>query len=111
MAITKGGLASMLGSNAEAIALYRISLGIMLFIELVSRFQYLHPFYSDEGRVYFLSISFVDVCVLSAIIRLTFIPLITLSSSNLKGHSHSNFSYPKQTLSTRRYAFIATLAQ
>ena len=44
-----GGWAAVLGSNYEAIALYRISLGIMLLIELVSRFQYLHPFYSDEG--------------------------------------------------------------
>lgn len=39
----------MMGSNLEAVALFRISLGSMLLIELVSRFQYLHPFYSDEG--------------------------------------------------------------
>ena len=49
MAKSWGGWAAMLGSNYESIALYRISLGIMLLIELVSRFQYLHPFYSDEG--------------------------------------------------------------
>jgi len=41
----------MLGSNYEAIAMYRISLGVMLLIELCSRFQYLHPFYSDSGTL------------------------------------------------------------
>jgi hypothetical protein len=44
-----GGVNAMMGSNLEAVALFRISLGSMLLIELVSRFQYLHPFYSDEG--------------------------------------------------------------
>jgi hypothetical protein len=52
MAKSWGGWAAMLGSNYEAVAIYRISLGIMLLIELVSRFQYLHPFYSDEGYVF-----------------------------------------------------------
>mmetsp|Transcript_5295 Transcript_5295/g.7723 ORF Transcript_5295/g.7723 Transcript_5295/m.7723 type:complete len:513 (-) Transcript_5295:73-1611(-) len=51
MAKSWGGWAAILGSNYEAIALYRISLGIMLLIELVSRFQYLHPFYSDSGTL------------------------------------------------------------
>ena len=51
-----GGWKAVLGSNHEAIALYRIFLGIMLFIELASRFQYLHAFYSDEGCV------FVSIC-------------------------------------------------
>ena len=37
------------GSNDISIALYRISLGCMLFVELITRFRYLHPFYSDEG--------------------------------------------------------------
>ena len=36
-------------SNYQAIAIYRICLGIMLFVELTSRFQYLHAFYSDDG--------------------------------------------------------------
>ena len=43
------GLCAMFGSNYEAVALYRVSLGIMLLIELVTRFKYLHPFYSDDG--------------------------------------------------------------
>ncbi len=51
MAKSWGGWTAMFGSNCEAVALYRISLGIMLLIELVSRFQYLHAFYSDEGWV------------------------------------------------------------
>ena len=38
-----------LGSNLESIALYRITLGVVLCVELSSRFQYLHAFYSDEG--------------------------------------------------------------
>jgi hypothetical protein len=42
-------LKATFGSNFEAVAMYRISLGIMLFIELVSRYKYLHAFYSDEG--------------------------------------------------------------
>ena len=46
---TNGGWKAVFGSNNEAVALYRISLGIMLFIELASRFQYLHAFYSDGG--------------------------------------------------------------
>ena len=49
----RGGVGSRLkatfGSNFEAVAMYRISLGIMLFIELVSRYKYLHAFYSNEG--------------------------------------------------------------
>ncbi len=43
------GLNAAFGSNFEAVALYRISLGAMLLAELVSRYQYLHAFYSDEG--------------------------------------------------------------
>lgn len=43
------GLKAALGSNFQAVALYRISLGVMLLVELVSRYQYLHAFYSDEG--------------------------------------------------------------
>jgi len=39
----------MLGSSVEALALFRISLGILLVIELILRFRFLHVFYSDEG--------------------------------------------------------------
>jgi hypothetical protein len=50
MSFTKwDGLRGAFGSNPEAVAIYRISLGIMLLVELTTRFQYLHPFYSDEG--------------------------------------------------------------
>ncbi len=43
------GWKSAFGSNDESVALYRICLGLVLCVELVSRFKYLHPFYSDEG--------------------------------------------------------------
>lgn len=46
-----GGWKATFGSNYEAIALYRITLGAMLFLELALRFQYLHSFYSDEGTL------------------------------------------------------------
>lgn len=45
------GWRAALGSNPEAVAVYRITLGIMLLVELTTRFQYLHPFYSDEGTL------------------------------------------------------------
>ncbi|KAL3804895.1 hypothetical protein HJC23_006667 [Cyclotella cryptica] len=45
------GWRATLGSNPEAVALFRMSLGVMLLIELITRFQYLHPFYSDEGTL------------------------------------------------------------
>jgi len=44
-----GGWKYAFGSNDESVALYRMCLGLVLCVELVSRFQYLHPFYSDEG--------------------------------------------------------------
>ena len=44
-----GGWKYAFGSNDESVALYRICLGLVLSVELISRFQYLHPFYSDEG--------------------------------------------------------------
>jgi hypothetical protein len=43
------GWKSAFGSNDESVASYRICLGLVLCAELVSRFQYLRPFYSDEG--------------------------------------------------------------
>lgn len=43
------GWAAAMGSNAEAVAIYRMALGVMLLVELTTRFQYLHPFYSDQG--------------------------------------------------------------
>jgi len=44
-----GGLRAAFGCTQEGLALFRISLGVLLVFELVTRFQYLHPFYSDEG--------------------------------------------------------------
>ena len=44
-----GGWRAALGANPEAVALYRITLGAVLLVEVASRFQYLHAFYSDEG--------------------------------------------------------------
>ena len=39
------------GATPEALALYRIFLGGLLTLELVLRFRYLHPFYTDEGTL------------------------------------------------------------
>jgi len=33
------------------LALFRISIGLLLLIELILRFRFLHPFYSDEGTL------------------------------------------------------------
>lgn len=46
-----GGWKAMFGSTVEALAIFRISLGILLVMELVLRFRFLHVFYSDEGCV------------------------------------------------------------
>lgn len=43
------GFRAVFGCTYEALALFRISLGILLTLELVTRFRFLHPFYSDEG--------------------------------------------------------------
>ena len=45
------GLRAALGAPLTSLALYRITLGSLLFSELVLRFNYLHPFYSDEGTL------------------------------------------------------------
>jgi uncharacterized membrane protein YphA (DoxX/SURF4 family) len=45
------GWRAALGSTEESLALYRITLGALLLAELVMRFRYLHPFYSDEGTL------------------------------------------------------------
>ena len=46
-----GGWKAMFGSTVEALAIFRISLGTLLVMELVLRFRFLHVFYSDEGCV------------------------------------------------------------
>lgn len=46
---TVGGWRAMFGCTAEALALYRISVGVLLVCELVLRFRFLHVFYTDEG--------------------------------------------------------------
>jgi LmbE family N-acetylglucosaminyl deacetylase len=39
------------GATLESLALYRIWLGGLLILELILRFRYLHPFYTDEGTL------------------------------------------------------------
>lgn len=39
------------GSTYQALALFRITLGILLTLELVLRFRFLRPFYSNEGTL------------------------------------------------------------
>jgi len=45
------GLRAVFGCTYEALAIYRMALGTLLTIELVTRFWYLHPFYSEEGTL------------------------------------------------------------
>ncbi|KAL7545273.1 hypothetical protein ACHAWF_008620 [Thalassiosira exigua] len=47
----RGGWRAAFGSNPDAVALYRIALGSTLLIELITRFRYLKPFYSDDGTL------------------------------------------------------------
>lgn len=44
-----GGLRALLGCNVKALALFRISIGFLLFLELSLRYRFLHVFYSDQG--------------------------------------------------------------
>lgn len=44
-------LKSAFGSNYKALALFRISIGILLLTELILRFRYIEVFYSDEGTL------------------------------------------------------------
>mmetsp|Transcript_34474 Transcript_34474/g.50570 ORF Transcript_34474/g.50570 Transcript_34474/m.50570 type:complete len:404 (+) Transcript_34474:61-1272(+) len=46
-----GGWITTLGCNIHALAIFRITLGFMLLLELLLRFRFLHPFYSDEGTL------------------------------------------------------------
>mmetsp|Transcript_3247 Transcript_3247/g.5909 ORF Transcript_3247/g.5909 Transcript_3247/m.5909 type:complete len:529 (-) Transcript_3247:1099-2685(-) len=45
------GWKAVAGCNHYALALYRITLGLLLTSELVLRFRFLHPFYCDEGTL------------------------------------------------------------
>lgn len=45
------GLRAALGAPVESLAIYRITLGTLLFAELALRFNYLHAFYSEEGTL------------------------------------------------------------
>lgn len=45
------GFRAALGAPVTSLALYRITLGILLFAELALRFNYLHAFYSEEGTL------------------------------------------------------------
>lgn len=44
-----GGWRAVLGCNEKALALFRITLGCLLTLELILRYRFLHVFYSDEG--------------------------------------------------------------
>jgi hypothetical protein len=44
-----GGLRAAFGCTPEALALFRIAVGVLLVSELVLRFRFLHVFYTDEG--------------------------------------------------------------
>ena len=41
----------VLGATLPGLGLYRVCLGSLLTLELVLRFRYLHPFYSDQGTL------------------------------------------------------------
>jgi hypothetical protein len=45
------GWTEVLGCSTFALGIYRITLGSLLVIELVLRFRFLHPFYSDQGTL------------------------------------------------------------
>lgn len=45
------GLHCMLGCNLKALAIFRITLSLLLLCELILRFRYLEAFYSDEGTL------------------------------------------------------------
>lgn len=47
----RGGWQAVFGCTYEALALFRVSLGVLLTCELLLRFRFLHVFYSDEGYV------------------------------------------------------------
>jgi hypothetical protein len=45
------GWRALLGCSYESLALFRITLGLLLTLELLLRFRFLHPFYSEEGTL------------------------------------------------------------
>jgi hypothetical protein len=45
------GWRAVCGCTYESLALFRITLGVLLTLELVLRFRFLHPFYSEEGTL------------------------------------------------------------
>lgn len=46
---TVGGWSAVFGCTYEGLALFRIVLGLLLTVELMLRFRFLHVFYTDEG--------------------------------------------------------------
>lgn len=49
--MTVVGWKAVAGCSTKALASFRIALGSLLLIELVLRFRFLHPFYSDDGTL------------------------------------------------------------
>lgn len=45
------GWKPVFGCTYESLALFRVALGVLLTLELVLRFRFLRPFYSDEGTL------------------------------------------------------------
>lgn len=45
------GWKAIAGCSSKALSIFRITLGSLLFVELVLRFRFLRPFYSDEGTL------------------------------------------------------------
>ena len=45
----EGGWKAVFGCTYQGLALFRITLGILLTAELVLRFRFLRVFYTDEG--------------------------------------------------------------
>mmetsp|Transcript_31393 Transcript_31393/g.36094 ORF Transcript_31393/g.36094 Transcript_31393/m.36094 type:complete len:527 (+) Transcript_31393:79-1659(+) len=43
------GWKAVFGCNLKSLAIFRISIGFLLLLELLLRFRFLHPFYTDEG--------------------------------------------------------------
>jgi hypothetical protein len=48
---TPKGWTAVLGCSTQALAMFRVSLGLLLTLELVLRYRFLRPFYSDEGTL------------------------------------------------------------
>jgi hypothetical protein len=71
MSSKAGGLRAAFGCTPEALALFRIAVGVVLVTELVLRFRFLHVYYTDEGYgrllVDFVKFSCLDCLILRCV--------------------------------------------